>query len=247
VQGALPELVIEIRDDGIGIDPEVLPRIFDAFEQGERSRTRLFGGLGLGLAISRALVDLHGGTLTASSGGRDCGATFTVRLQTEARPEEDVLLPAGTKPTGALSEDGQRPLRILLVEDHPDTAAQISRLLKRSGHTVTWAGSLREARSVVAAAHTHGNGSAYDLVVSDLGLPDGNGHELMRELSGTYGLTGIALSGYGMEADLRQSAEAGFARHLTKPVDWQDLKNAIQRLSHDMLLGDGSGVRDETH
>ncbi len=231
--GVEPDLVIEVQDDGIGIDPKVLPRIFDAFEQGERSRTRLFGGLGLGLAISRALVELHGGTLSARSGGKDRGATFTIRLHT-VRPSDESATHAATAADSAESSlASERALRVLLIEDHPDTAAQLSRLLQRSRHRVTWAGSLGEARAIVTDSEAQGNGVGFDLVISDLGLPDGSGHELMRELSSRYQLPAIALSGYGMESDIRESMEAGFARHLTKPIDWHELKFTIGELFQD--------------
>ncbi|HET9228779.1 MAG TPA: response regulator, partial [Thermoanaerobaculia bacterium] len=191
--------------------------IFDAFEQGQRSITRRFGGLGLGLAISKAIVDLHGGSLSADSGGTGKGATFTVRLQ---------LLPgarsASPQPPSPPQED--RPgWRILLVEDHEDTADAMADLLGARGHRVTVARTLAEAR---ASAERE----SFDLLVSDLGLPDGSGHELMREL-GARGLRGIALSGYGMEDDLRKSREAGFERHLIKPVSPQALEAAIQQVA----------------
>ena len=210
-------LAVEVADDGMGIAPEMLPRIFDAFEQGQRSITRRFGGLGLGLAISKAIVDLHGGSLSADSGGTGKGATFTVRLQ---------ILPgarsASPQPPAATQED--RPgWRILLVEDHEDTAEAMADLLGARGHRVTVARTLAEAR---AAADRE----SFDLLVSDLGLPDGSGHELMREL-GARGLRGIALSGYGMEDDLRKSREAGFERHLIKPVSPQALEAAIQQVA----------------
>jgi CheY-like chemotaxis protein len=222
-----PDLVIEIRDDGIGIDPQVLPRIFDAFEQGERSRSRLFGGLGLGLAISRALVELHGGSIVATSEGKDKGSQFTIRLGTVPKPARDLQRTPGNegiaKPVGEY-----RPLRILLVEDHADTAIQLSRLLKKAGHQVTWASSIQEARTTVAGSLAgKGIGSGFDLIISDLGLPDGTGHELMRELSSRHRLPAIALSGYGLESDVQESLDAGFSCHLTKPVDWAELKQAI--------------------
>ncbi len=226
-----PFLVISISDTGIGIEPDVLPRIFDAFEQGERARTRRFGGLGLGLAICRAIVSLHGGVLSAASGGRDQGATFSVRLQTA--PALAALPPPTTDPRTIPVPNAPRSLRILLVEDHPDTAAQLQRLLTRSGHQVTCAGSVATGE-IEAAAGAHNPQRQYDLVISDLGLPDGSGHDLMRALSQRYHLPGIALSGYGMETDVQESRQAGFSRHLTKPVDWNDLKVAIREVTAEM-------------
>jgi len=225
------ELVVEVRDTGIGIEPEVLPRIFDAFEQAGRTITRQFGGLGLGLAVSRAIVDLHRGRLTAASGGRGLGSTFTVRLPLggiqEEMDETGVWLARPRPPAADTEARPQRPLCILLVEDHADTAEAMADLLRLSGHQVTVAGSVGEA---LAAASSGGNGGGFDLVLSDLGLPDGSGQDLMRELARRHGLKGIALSGYGMEDDVQRSYDAGFARHLTKPVDRLALESTIRQV-----------------
>jgi len=223
------ELAVEVRDTGIGIEPDVLPRIFDAFEQTDRRITRKFGGLGLGLAVSRAIVDLHGGRLVAVSAGRGQGAAFTIRMPLGGVQEDldetgawfSRPRPAGSVPSPAPT----RPLSILLVEDHPDTAEAMADLLALSGHQITIAGSVGEALAAAAAA-----AGRFDLVLSDLGLPDGSGQDLMRELVRLHGLKGIALSGYGMEEDIRRSREAGFARHLTKPVNRQALEAAIRQV-----------------
>ena len=222
-----PDLIVEIRDTGIGISPEEMPRIFNAFEQGERSRTRVFGGLGLGLAISRAIVELHDGSITAVSEGRNKGAKFIIRLQTveSAAVANDGLSFGGTA-AAALSS---RALRILLVEDHPDTAQQLTRLLKRAGHDVTWAGTINQARALIDGSDNAERG--FNILISDLGLPDGSGHDLMRDLASRQAMPGIALSGYGMKDDILDSMAAGFSRHLTKPVDWQELKVAIQKIA----------------
>jgi PAS domain S-box-containing protein len=221
------ELVIEVRDTGIGIETEVLPRIFDAFEQTGRRITRKFGGLGLGLAVSRAIVDLHGGRLVATSDGRGQGAAFTVRLPLGSIQEELEETGVWLSRPSAISVKPDRALRILLVEDHEDTARAMADLLELMGHEVTVAGSV--AAALAAALAVHGQG--IDLVVSDLGLPDGSGQDLMRELIRLYGWKGIALSGYGMEEDIRRSREAGFARHLTKPVDLDTLRAAIRQVA----------------
>jgi PAS domain S-box-containing protein len=224
------ELVVEVRDTGIGIEPEVLPRIFEAFEQTDRRITRKFGGLGLGLAVSRAIVDLHGGRLTASSDGRGLGATFTVRLPLggiqEELDETGIWFSRPRLADAAPGTGAERSLHILLVEDHADTAEAMADLLRLSGHQVTVAGSVAEA----LAAAEGGNGASFDLVLSDLGLPDGSGQDLMRELVSRYGLKGIAISGYGMEDDIRRSREAGFAQHLTKPVNRQALEAMIRQV-----------------
>jgi PAS domain S-box-containing protein len=206
---------VEVIDPGIGIEPEALPRLFNAFEQGDPTVTRSFGGLGLGLAISKALVDQHGGTLTGISAGRGHGATFTVDLATVAPPRpEETAAEAG--------EGTARSLRLLLVEDHEPTLQVMAALLELAGHDVSPAPDLRSARALAASRQ-------FDLVVSDLGLPDGTGFDLMRELRDLYGLKGIAVSGYGMEEDLRRSREAGFLEHLVKPVDVEKLKAALAR------------------
>lgn len=223
-------IAVEVSDTGIGIEPEMLPRIFDAFEQVDRRITRRFGGLGLGLALSKAILELHGGTLTAESGGRGHGSTFTVRLPVGDLVDLDDTgsgltmddWSAGAEPP----ERADRPLRILLVEDHADTAEAMAELLRGLDHQVRVAGSVSAGLAAAEAAMEEGG---LDLLVSDLGLPDGNGLDLMRELSRRYGLKGIALSGYGMEEDIQKSLEAGFERHLTKPVSLQILRSAIQQ------------------
>jgi PAS domain S-box-containing protein len=221
------DLIVEVRDTGIGIDPEVLPRIFEAFEQTDRRITRKFGGLGLGLAVSRAIVDLHGGRLSAASEGRGRGTTFSVRLplgEIQEELDETGVWLGRAHPVPERSAAVDRPLRILLVEDHEDTAQAMADLLRLMGHEVAVAGSVTAG---LALAETSG-AAGIDLVVSDLGLPDGTGHDLMRELVRLYGWKGIALSGYGMEEDVRRSHEAGFSRHLTKPVDLEALRAAVR-------------------
>ncbi|MES1211515.1 MAG: ATP-binding protein, partial [Acidobacteriota bacterium] len=219
-------IAVEIADTGIGIGADLLPRIFDSFEQGERSITRRFGGLGLGLAISKALVELHKGRIEVASGGAGEGATFTVWL-----PRLDPQSAVAACPDAAEQEGGPpetrpaRPLRILLVEDHMDTAAALADLLDLMGHQAVVA---HDVASGLSAAETALAGAGLDLVISDLGLPDGSGHHLMRELSARHGVRGIALSGYGTEKDVRASREAGFALHLTKPVDLERLRAALR-------------------
>ncbi|HSU67420.1 MAG TPA: ATP-binding protein [Tepidisphaeraceae bacterium] len=211
-------LHVEISDNGIGIDPELLPRIFNAFEQGDQSTTRRFGGLGLGLAICRAIVELHGGAIVARSGGPGTGATFAVELTPCQETATAPMAPA--EPRSATSPG----IHILLVEDHEDTAKIMARLLAGKGYQVTTAASAAEALK-------HAETQRFDLLVSDLGLPDRSGFELMEELRRQRPIPGIALSGFGMDEDVERSKAAGFAQHLTKPVNFQSLLNSISRLT----------------
>ena len=217
-------LAVEVADSGIGIDSHVLPRIFDAFEQGAEDVTHRFGGLGLGLAICKALVKALGGEITAASDGPGKGAAFRVVLPTCAAKMPGGAEPAGNGSVVSRAKSAARPLRILLVEDHADTSDAMSRLLRRIGHQVRTAGTLRAA---VDAARS----DPVDLVISDLGLPDGSGHDLMRMLRPLGPVRGIALSGYGTDEDVRKSHAAGFDTHLTKPTDFQRLVDTIDQLS----------------
>lgn len=206
---------IIVSDSGRGIAPELLPAIFKPFEQGDLNGEHLFGGLGLGLAISKAVVDMHQGLLSVKSEGKGRGATFTVELESVVAPD-----PATDANKPPHAEKAPTSLRLLLVEDHPATLRALNLMLCRSGHQVTTASSVTSA-SLVARSQK------FDAVISDVGLPDGTGHELMRHLRAEYCLKGIALTGYGMEEDLRRSAEAGFVAHLTKPVSIARLREAL--------------------
>lgn len=209
---------ISVRDTGVGIPPEVLPKIFDPFEQGTTAVTRQFGGLGLGLAICKALVEAHGGSIAASSAGRNQGTTFTVSLKTAASNE---CLEAPTLPQETETEP--RRLRILLAEDHDDTRGILKRLLTRRGHDVRTAATVAEALNM-------GRKCDFDLLITDIGLPDATGHDLMREIRKLCPkIQGIALSGFGMEEDVAASLQAGFSEHLTKPVNFQKLEETVYR------------------
>jgi PAS domain S-box-containing protein len=213
-------LLVEVSDTGVGIEPELLPKIFYAFEQGESSMVRRFGGLGLGLAISRSVAEAHGGRLTALSAGKDQGATFLLELETVNAP----LPPARAQPPAAYVTGSLPTLRILLAEDNEDTLRVMARLLRQRGHLVATANTLNAALKIAMI-------ESFDLVVSDIGLPDGSGLELMRQLRARYDVKGIALSGFGMEEDIRKSQEAGFTAHMIKPVDARQLDEMIHRLA----------------
>jgi PAS domain S-box-containing protein len=210
-------LVVEVADTGIGIEPEALPRIFNAFDQGEASITRRFGGLGLGLAISRSVVEMLGGRITALSEGRDYGSTFRIELDAVAPPP--VAPPAHSNHEPAARPDS--PLRILLVEDNEDSLRVLARLLRLRGHEVATA-------DTVAAAVGVAESGDFDLLVSDLGLPDGSGIDVMRHLRQRSEIPGIVLSGYGMESDQGRTREAGFSAHLIKPIDFAHLESTIR-------------------
>lgn len=211
-------LVFEITDTGIGIEPEHQGRIFHAFEQGEVSIVRQFGGLGLGLTISQTLLRLHGGAISVQSDGKDCGASFKVTL--------DVLREPIVAPTKASNGDFSiaRSLRLLLVDDHADTRHILSRLLGKCGHQVSTADSGQNALKLMET-------ECFDALISDIGLPDSSGYELVREVKRRQPMQGIALSGFGMEEDVRRSLEAGFDYHLTKPVEFQELRGLLQKIA----------------
>jgi CheY-like chemotaxis protein len=211
---------IEVRfaDRGVGIPPEVLPRLFQAFEQGDLTDTRQFGGLGLGLAISKAIVDMHGGKISAQSDGTGMGACFIVSFPLVKDTMDQT-------PVESPTNDAQpRRLRLLLVEDHADTARVLARLLQLKGYEVKTAHSVAEALSTVAA-------EPFDVLISDIGLPDADGYELMQKVrASSQSLKGIAMSGYGMDEDLQKSREAGFSEHVVKPVNVSQLEEALRRV-----------------
>lgn len=217
----------EVTDTGVGIPPDALSKIFDAFEQGSRAS---LGGLGLGLAIAKTIVDLHLGTIIAASEGPGHGSTFTLELPTMAVLEPSSALANAHLPNGPAPGENASPtqpagFRILLVDDHADTLRSMDRLLRLRGYLVCTA-------LTVAAALDSAANQPFDLLISDVGLPDGTGMDLMRELRRVHGdtLRGIALSGYGMEEDITRSHEAGFSEHLTKPVDIATLETVIRRM-----------------
>jgi two-component system, chemotaxis family, CheB/CheR fusion protein len=210
-------IVIEVSDDGRGITPRALTRLFEPFEQVPDEERASNGGLGLGLAISRGIVELHGGVISATSRGLGLGARFLVELEVVAPVVE--RRPASRHPLASRSE---KPARILLVEDHADTAETFSELLRMSGHEVRVATSMAAALAVELGED--------DVVVSDIGLPDGSGLELVQRLRERQPVRAIALSGYGTEADKAAARAAGFSAHLTKPVAIEQILRAIAGL-----------------
>ena len=217
------KIEVRVLDTGIGIEPEAIDKIFNAFEQGQSDITRRFGGLGLGLTISKTLIDAHDGQIRVQSQGKNRGATFTVELNTveiplerdghrEDRPVDQILEPAVSAHR-----------RVLLVDDHYDTCLGMKRMLERRGYQVTVAHSAEQAMQKVRTEE-------FDLLISDIGLPDRSGYDLMREVRLSNHLPGIALSGFGSEQDVNQARDAGFAEHLTKPINFERLEKTIQSL-----------------
>lgn len=214
-------VVVDITDSGIGISAEALPRIFSAFEQADDSIRRSFGGLGLGLAIANTLAQKHGGVLQVSSEGHGKGARFSMTLplmEESGRPApEPSRVPA--------QQQAARGLSLLLVEDNEDTAAAMASLLEILGHEVERAASVREARERIRAGR-------FDVLISDIGLPDGSGFEVVGEWKAyQHRAPSIAITGYGMEEDVRRSHEAGFTDHLTKPLSFDRLEQLLAQLT----------------
>lgn len=214
-------LTIEVSDTGIGLTGDELAHVFKPFVQGAHSEKggSTYGGLGLGLAISRRIVELHAGTITARSPGRNLGAHFIVELPL-APAESARPAPAPETPTLAETPAPRTRQRVLLVEDHEPSRIALARLLTKRQIEVVQASSAEEALEK-AASHT------FNLVISDIGLPGETGYQLMSTLRAKYDVPGIALSGYGTQEDILRSKEAGFSVHLTKPVQIQQLNRAL--------------------
>jgi two-component system, chemotaxis family, CheB/CheR fusion protein len=206
-------LVVQIADAGIGMSPEMLERVFKPFEQADRARSARYGGLGLGMAISHALIEQMNGTLTAASEGVGKGATFTIRLP---------VAPDAAKPrTETRAEYSPHKCRILIVEDHADTARALSRLLAIRSHEATIAGTLAEAAEKLRTCE-------FDLLLCDVGLPDGTGYDFVESLrSNGNDMPAIAVTGFGMSADIDRALHAGFDAHLTKPIQLHKVESAM--------------------
>jgi signal transduction histidine kinase len=211
-----PWALVSVRDTGIGIEPSLLPRIFDTFMQGDRGLEQSRGGLGLGLALVRGLAVLHGGEVRARSEGIGQGAEFTLRLPTETALAEAIVTPK--EPPSV-----ERSLRILIIEDNRDSAESLKILLELHSHQVaiaaTGAAGVEQARTWKP-----------DVVLCDIGLPGMNGYDVAAELrhdSATAGAYLIAVSGHGSEPDQQRCLQAGFDRHMTKPVDPTALQQVL--------------------
>jgi PAS domain S-box-containing protein len=216
------EIVIRIRDTGMGIAEDLLPRVFDLFTQGDRSLARSEGGLGIGLTLVRRLVELHGGTVEATSDGAGRGSEFIVRLP--ALAEEEHSGDRHADRPNALP--GQASRSILLVEDNRDGAESLALLLKLMGHQASIAYSGAEAIELARSLSPQA-------VLLDIGLPGMSGYEValrLRRLPGYESVVMIAMTGYGQEEDKQRSRDAGIDHHLTKPLDLATLKGLLENL-----------------
>jgi signal transduction histidine kinase/CheY-like chemotaxis protein len=215
------DVAIRVRDHGIGVDPAALPHLFDLFGQKRRSFDRGEGGLGIGLALSKRLVEMHGGSVSAESEGIGGGSQFSVRLPIVA------LDSAGPSRRVDLSSDSARPLIVLVVDDHDDGAVSMSRLLRTLGHETRMASDGAEGFRVASECRP-------EVALIDLGMPIVDGYELARLLRAEpwgQAMMLVAVTGWGQESDKRRTAEAGFDHHLTKPVDLPELVQMLSRCS----------------
>ncbi|MFS2025985.1 ATP-binding protein [Massilia sp. GER05] len=211
------EVVVDVVDNGIGMAPELAARAFDLFAQAERTSDRASGGLGLGLALVRSLVELHGGTVSCASAGPGQGSRFTVTLP---------LLAAGAAPAAPCDEAQaaqERGLSIMVVDDNVDAAETLGLLLEASGHRVSIE---HDPLHALERSRTE----APQVCLLDIGLPGMDGYELARQLRAqpsTAHAFLVAITGYGQDSDRRLAAEAGFDRHLVKPIDLESLRDAL--------------------
>jgi signal transduction histidine kinase len=213
-------LLVEVVDTGTGIAPEMLEKIFLPFEQGAAADSHRFGGLGLGLAISKAIVNLHGGSIFARSAGENKGATFAVELPVSLR-----VAKVASQMSRDLEKIAGRHLHILLVEDNEATRDILASLLSREGHEVETASNCDDARKLVL---DEASTDKFEVLISDLGLPDGSGLTLVEELKAELPeMRAIALSGYGTDEDVQKSLQAGFNAHLTKPIAIEELRRVL--------------------
>jgi CheY-like chemotaxis protein len=217
-------MIVRVWDTGIGIAPDLLPRVFDLFTQAERSLDRSQGGLGIGLTLVRRLVELHGGSITASSAGVGRGSEFVVRLPIGSA--RGVAVAHGGDPFDLVAEAGKcLPRRVLIVDDNVDAARLLARLLEARGHRAEVAA---DGLTALALAQAH----SPDLILLDIGLPGMDGYEVARRLREVRGLDQtllVALTGYGQAEDRRRTREAGMDYHLTKPVDPRTLADLLAR------------------
>lgn len=219
-QAEADHAVVRVRDNGAGIEPALLPSIFDLFTQANRTLDRAQGGLGIGLSLSQRIVALHGGTIGASSDGPGKGSEFVVRLRLSAAPETSRAVTVRPDP------GGEKPaFRVLVVDDNRDACMMLSGLLRVRGHETREAHSGAEALAAAADWRP-------DIVLLDIGLPEVDGYEVARRLRADESMKNVrlaAVTGYGSDRDMVLAREAGFDAHFTKPVDLRDVESALAR------------------
>lgn len=222
-EGEAPLAVVRVRDTGRGIDPAVLPRVFDLFYQVDRTIDRSDGGLGIGLSLAKSLVTMHGGTIEAHSAGRGHGSEFVVRLPVLPEPADEGR-PAGGVPATAATAASGSGLRVLVVDDNIDSAESMTLLLRLKGHDVRTA---HDGEQAVASALAE----RPEVVLLDIGLPKLNGYDACRRMreGGLRDTLIVAMTGYGQPEDRRRSLEAGFDIHLVKPVDLGAVLELLER------------------
>ena len=227
------ELELVVKDQGMGIDPAFLPHLFERFRQADSSSTRAYGGLGLGLAMVRHLVEAHGGTVRSESSGRGRGATFTVRLPVipvhQAAPGGALTAGAPAGPEGPWPLARLSRIRVLVVDDDPDSREVVREVLEQAGATVSLAASTREALASIAEEPP-------DVLLSDLGMPEEDGYQLLRSVRALAkdaggGVPAAALTAYTQAEDRRAAQDAGFQSYLAKPIDPAELTAAVARLA----------------
>jgi CheY-like chemotaxis protein len=209
--------LVEISDNGAGISPELLPRVFDLFVQGDRTLDRSLGGLGIGLSVAKQLIEMHGGKVAAVSAGLGRGATFQLWLPLVERPGSQ---------SGDLAPPRQPPKRILIVDDNADAADSLALVLELEGHVTKTGYSAEDALEQAVAFEP-------DVILLDIGLPRIDGYEVARRVRALRKLDDVklvALTGYGQGEDLRLAREAGFDDHLVKPVDFGTLSRCLAGL-----------------
>ena len=206
------EVAIAVSDNGVGISPDLLPRLFDLFVQGERSLARSQGGLGVGLSVVKRLVEMHGGRIIASSAGPHRGSTFEMYLPLIDPPQAD---------RASATAIDMPPKRILVVDDNADAADTLAYLLQLDGHSTEV---VYTAQDAIARASS----TQPEVILLDIGLPDMNGYEVAACLRPILKSTQlIALTGYGQAGDIRQASAAGFDAHVIKPVDFAALAQIL--------------------
>ena len=220
-----------VSDTGCGIEADFLPRVFERFSQGDASSARRAGGLGLGLALARHLIERHGGEITVSSPGRDGGAVFTVVFPAGGAQEEAALRPEQTSSSRTKSEPvpGLRGVRVLVVEDEPDARELVGALLESRGAAVELAASAAEAYRKLES-------QLPDVILSDIGMPDEDGYQFAQHVRKFPAERGgrtplVALTAYASAQDHRRAADAGYDHHLSKPVDTDELMHTLARLA----------------